>query len=121
MPSELDRKYDAVLAEVTGEGGRIQIGRDARGPGDRHQPAADPADACSTPSARSTAPTEAVVAGDERLTFAELNAHATALARALAGGWSVAKGDRVAHRDAQLPGLDRRLHGGAEGGRRSPP
>ena len=28
MPSMLDRKYDAVLDKVIGEGGRIQIGRD---------------------------------------------------------------------------------------------
>ncbi|HWT13633.1 MAG TPA: class I adenylate-forming enzyme family protein, partial [Allosphingosinicella sp.] len=40
--------------------------------------------------------TEAVVAGDERLTFGDLNARATRLARLLAGSWNVAKGDRVA-------------------------
>ena len=32
MPSALDRKFDAVLQKVIGEGGRIQIGRDRRGP-----------------------------------------------------------------------------------------
>ena len=31
MPSVLDRKFDAVLQKVIGEGGRIQIGRDAEG------------------------------------------------------------------------------------------
>ena len=31
MPSELDRKFDAVLAEVTGPGGRLVIGRDEQG------------------------------------------------------------------------------------------
>ena len=31
MPTELDRKYDAVLAEQTGETGRFRIERDASG------------------------------------------------------------------------------------------
>ena len=37
-----------------------------------------------------------MIAGEERLTFAELNEQATRLARVLAGSWNVAKGDRVA-------------------------
>ena len=94
MPSVLDRKYDAVLARVIGEGGRIQIGRDAEGRAIvTNLPPTLPMlfDAfCAL-----NAPTEAVVAGDERLTFAELNTHATRLARALAGA-GIARGDRVA-------------------------
>ncbi len=39
---------------------------------------------------------EAVIAGEERLTFAELDARSTGLARVLAGSWGVSKGDRVA-------------------------
>ena len=31
MPSELDRKFDAVLAQVTGPGGRIQLAEDEEG------------------------------------------------------------------------------------------
>src|SRR5438132_7996778 len=93
--SELDRKYDAVLAEKIGEGGPFRIERDALGrafvgnfPG-------------TLPSFFQTfcalnAATEAVVAGDERLTFAELDARSTQLARVLAGSWGVRKGDRVA-------------------------
>ena len=38
MPSDLDRRFDAMLARVTGPGGRLVIERDRRqskiGPGD---------------------------------------------------------------------------------------
>ncbi|HYG47887.1 MAG TPA: class I adenylate-forming enzyme family protein [Allosphingosinicella sp.] len=95
MPSELDRKFDAVLAQVTAPGGRIQIAEDAEG---RKIVANLPPTLpgmfdlfCMLHGA-----TTAVIADGERLTFAELNEHATRLARALAGGWGVGKGDRVA-------------------------
>ncbi|MGZ8311478.1 MAG: class I adenylate-forming enzyme family protein [Allosphingosinicella sp.] len=94
MPSTLDRKYDAVLGKVTGEGGRVLIGRDDEGRAIvTNLPPTLPIlfDAfCMLHGA-----TEAVVAGNERLTFAILNEQATRLARALAGA-GVAKGDRVA-------------------------
>ncbi|WP_114954081.1 class I adenylate-forming enzyme family protein [Sphingosinicella terrae] len=94
MPSMLDRKYDAVLAKVIGEGGRVQIGRDPDGRAIvANFPPALPAlfdIFCALNGAA-----EGVVAGDERLTFAELNQHATRLARALAGS-GIAKGDRIA-------------------------
>ena len=95
MPSELDLKYDAVLAAVTGPGGRIVLARDARGNAIvGNFPATLPTffDAFCTLNGQ----VEAVVAGDERLTFADLNAHATRLAQALVSGWGVQKGDRVA-------------------------
>ena len=95
MPSALDRTYDAVLAKVLGEGGPIQIGRDAEGRAIvANLPPTLPMlfDAFSMLHGA----TDAVIAGDERLTFADLNARATKLARLLAGGWNVAKGDRVA-------------------------
>ena len=94
MPSELDRKYDAVLAEKIGAGGPFVIERDALG-------------RAIVGNLPGTLPglfqafcalhgeTEAVVAGEERLSFAELDARATRLARVLAGSWHVAKGDRV--------------------------
>ena len=94
MPSELDRKYDEVLAAKIGDGGPFTIERDGLGrafvgnfPG-------------TLPLFFETfctlnAATEAVISGDERLTFAELDAHSTKLARVLAGGWQVRKGDRV--------------------------
>ncbi len=95
MPSELDRRYDAVLSAVLGEGGRVQIDHDEEG---RAVVANFPPTLpiffdvfCALNGA-----TEAVVADGERLTFAELNAQANRLARVLAGGWKIAKGDRVA-------------------------
>jgi acyl-CoA synthetase (AMP-forming)/AMP-acid ligase II len=95
MPSELDRKFDAVLAQVTAPGGRIQIAEDAEGRKIiANLPPTLPGmfDAfCMLHGA-----TVAVIAEGERLTFAELNEQATRLARALAGGWGVGKGDRVA-------------------------
>jgi long-chain acyl-CoA synthetase len=95
MPSELDRKYDAMLAEVTGPHGRIQIGRDADGRAMvTNLPPTLPAmfDVfCILHGA-----TEAVVADGERLTFAQLDEQATRAAKALVGGWGVRKGDRVA-------------------------
>jgi len=94
MPSELDRKYDAVLSMVTGEGGKIQLGRDELGR----------AIVTNLPPTLGLmfdvfctlhAQTEAVVCGDERLSFADLHGHATRLAKALVAG-GIAKGDRVA-------------------------
>lgn len=94
MPSALDRQYDAVLEKVIGEGGRIQLGHDDRGRAIvTNLPPTLPMlfDAfCALNGA-----TEAVVADGERLTFAQLNDHATRLAGALAGA-GIAKGDRVA-------------------------
>jgi acyl-CoA synthetase (AMP-forming)/AMP-acid ligase II len=95
MASELDRKVDAALAAITGPGGRIGIGRDGEGRAIvTNLPPTLPSmfDAfCMLHGA-----TEGVVANGERLTFARLNEEATRLARALAGGWGVRKGDRVA-------------------------
>ncbi len=61
-----------MLAAVTGPGGRLVIGHDEQGRAIvTNFPATLPT--CSAPSARSTPTVEAVVAGDERLTFAELD------------------------------------------------
>jgi acyl-CoA synthetase (AMP-forming)/AMP-acid ligase II len=95
MPSLLDRKFDAVLAVVTGPGGKIQIGHDEAGRAIvTNLPATLPIffDAfCMLHGA-----TEAVVADGERLTFADLHRHATAAAKALVSGYGISKGDRVA-------------------------
>ncbi|HYD36156.1 MAG TPA: AMP-binding protein, partial [Allosphingosinicella sp.] len=95
MPSELDRKFDAVLAQVTGPGGRIQLAEDAAG---RTIVANLPPTLPGMFDAFCAlhAGTIAVIADGERLTFGQLNEAATRLARALAGGWGVGKGDRVA-------------------------
>ena len=74
MPaSELDRKFDAVLAAVTGPGGQIVIDQDAEGRDIvANFPATLPAffeTFCSLNGA-----VEAVVSGPERLTFATLDA-----------------------------------------------
>ena len=94
MTSALDRTFDAVQAAVLGEGGKIQIGKDEAG---RvvvtNLPPTLPIffDAfCMLHGA-----TEAVIAGDERLTYADLHAHAVRLAKALVGA-GIGKGDRVA-------------------------
>ena len=95
MPSALDRLYDEVLAEVIGPEGRIRIGRDDSGRAIvTNLPATLPLlfDAFSILHGA----VEAVVAGEERIRFADLDTGATELAHALAGGWGVAKGDRVA-------------------------
>jgi len=95
VPSELDRKFDEVLAEKTGAGGSFIIERDPLGrafignfPGTL--PGFFQA-FCMLNGA-----VEGVIAGEERLTFGELDARSTKLARVIAGSWSIAKGDRVA-------------------------
>ena len=95
MPaSALDRKYDAVLAAVTRPGGRIVVDRDENG---RAIVANFPATLplffktfCELNGA-----VEAVVAGAERLTFADLDRISDRLAHGLVAR-GIVKGDRVA-------------------------
>ena len=120
MPSELDRNYDEVLAEVTGPGGRLAIGQDEQGRAIvTNLPATLPAffDAfCALHAAN-----EAVVAGEERLTFAELDRISeTAGARAgRARASPRATGSRIAMRNC--PAWIVGYMAIAQGGRRSPP
>src|SRR5947209_19007795 len=95
MPSALDRQYDAELANVTGPGGPVQLGRDAEG---RVIVANFPPTlpAMFDVFCALNGPAEGVVADGERLTFAALDAQATRAAKALVGGFGIAKGDRVA-------------------------
>ena len=91
--SELDRKYDAVMAAVTGPGGRVILDKDGQG---RTIVANFPA---TLPLFFKTfcalyGPTEAVIAGDERLTFAELDSLSDQMARGLVAR-GIGKGDRV--------------------------
>ncbi|GAA4748913.1 class I adenylate-forming enzyme family protein [Sphingomonas daechungensis] len=93
MPSELDLKFDDMLARVVGPGGRLIIGEDQKG---RSIVTNFPA---TLPSFFRTfcalnAQVEAIVAGDERLTFADLDQWSEQLAHALASR-GIAKGDRV--------------------------
>ena len=94
MPSELDRKFDAVLAAVTGPGGRVIIDHDGDG---RAIVSNFPA---TLPLFFKTfcmlyGSVEAVIAGDERLTFARLDEISDRVARSLVAR-GIAKGDRVA-------------------------
>ena len=93
MPSELDRRYDDELAKVTGPGGRLVIGRDDLGRAIVENLPATLPSFFRTFSALN-APNEAVVAGDERLTFADLERISEQLAHALVTR-GVRKGDRV--------------------------
>ena len=120
MPSALDRKYDAVLAAVTGESGRVQIGRDAQGRAIvTNLPATLPVlfDAFCDAERRGRG-------GGRRRGAADLRRAPRAgdAARAGAGRQLERRQGRPRrHRDAQLPGLDRRLYGGAQGGRHRHP
>src|SRR5437870_10419610 len=94
MPSELDRRYDEALAAVTGVGGTLAIGEDERGQAIvTNFPDTLPGlfrAFCALHSDN-----EAIVAGDERLSFAELDAISECAAHGLAA-LGVRPGDRVA-------------------------
>ena len=94
MPSELDRKFDETLAQVIGPGGRLVIGEDAQGRAIVDNfPATIPGlfrTFCAVNGAA-----EAVVAGEERLTFADLDRVSERVAMGLAAR-GIVKGDRVA-------------------------
>jgi acyl-CoA synthetase (AMP-forming)/AMP-acid ligase II len=94
MPSELDRRFDEELAKVIGPGGRLVIGRDALGRAivDNFPP--------TLPSFFRTfcalnANNEALVAGDERFTFADLDRISDRVAAGLVAR-GIRKGERVA-------------------------
>ena len=93
MPSELDLKYDDMLARVIGPGGRLIIGQDEQG---RAIVTNFPA---TLPSFFRTfcalnAQAEAIVAGAERLSFADVDRWSEQLAHALVSR-GIRKGDRV--------------------------
>ena len=94
MPSELDRRFDAVLAQVIGPGGRLVIERDSEGRaivGNFPPTVPGLFRAFSELYADGR---DALVAGDERLSFPDLDRISEQLALALAGR-GIAKGDRV--------------------------
>ena len=94
MPSKLDQQYEAVLGVLTGEGGMLQLAQDDEG---RHFVSNFPPtlpmffDAFAMMNADKLA----VISGDERLTFPELNTLSTRLAKALVAR-GTQKGDRIA-------------------------
>ncbi|NUR45715.1 MAG: acyl--CoA ligase, partial [Sphingomonas sp.] len=94
MPSELDLRFDRMLDQVIGPGGRIIVDKDADG---RAIVANFPATLpvffrtfCALNGG-----SEAIVAGDERVTFADLDRWSEQLAAALVSR-GIGKGDRVA-------------------------
>ena len=93
MPSDLDRRFDEMLGRVTGPGGRLVLAHDDQ---DRVIVANFPATVpellrifCALYGDR-----EAVVAGKERLSFADLDRWSERLAQGLAAR-GIGKGDRV--------------------------
>ncbi|HKX91622.1 MAG TPA: class I adenylate-forming enzyme family protein [Sphingomicrobium sp.] len=94
MVSDLDRHYDEVLARETGPGGRLVIAADDQ---DRPIVANFPATlpALFRAFCELNGAAEALVSGDERLTFAELERISECVAHGLVAR-GIAKGDRVA-------------------------
>ena len=94
MQTELDRRYDEELARVTGPGGRLAIGRDELGRAIvTNFPASLPAffrTFCAL-----NRDNEALVMGDERLTFADLDRISEQVAQGLVTR-GIVKGHRVA-------------------------
>ena len=97
MPSELDRKMDAGIARLTATGGPLAVATIERG--GRALPmitAAPPAlSHYFAHFCAEHAQATFLVAGDERLTFAQVHAEARKVAAALVDGFGVARGDRI--------------------------
>ena len=94
MQSELDREFDATLAAVIGPGGRVVIDRDAHGQAIAGNfPVTLPSFFATFCALNGAA--DAVIAGNERLNFADLHRLSDAVARGLVER-GIAKGDRVA-------------------------
>jgi len=93
VATDLDRKYDEVLEALIAPGGPLVIGHDDQGRAIvDNLPATIPA--LLRTFSELNADAEALVAGDERFTFADLDRISERLAHALAGR-GVKKGDRV--------------------------
>ncbi|WP_185206644.1 class I adenylate-forming enzyme family protein [Sphingomonas sp. NBWT7] len=97
MKTELDHKMDAVMAAMTAEGGPLALGSIARFGRELPIIAGAPPTlpAYFDHYCQQHAGTEFLVAGDERLTYADVHERARAVAAALASGFGVGKGDRV--------------------------
>ncbi len=97
MRTELDRRMDATMAALTGEGGQLTLGSATRFGVEM------PTIAVAPPSlppyfahyCAEHADATFLVSGDERLTFAEVYAVASAVARALVAAHGVKPGDRI--------------------------
>jgi acyl-CoA synthetase (AMP-forming)/AMP-acid ligase II len=94
MPNELDRQYDRILADVAGPAGRLVIGSDEQGRAIVTNFPATLPEFFRTFCALN-AEHEAVVAGEERLSFADVDRISERVAHGLVAR-GIAKGDRVA-------------------------
>ena len=97
MPTELDRRMDAGIAGLTAQGGPLavtMVERDGRSlPMIATAPPSLPyyfAHYCAEHADKTF-----LVAGDERLTFAEVHAQARKVAAALVDGFGIGRGDRI--------------------------
>ncbi len=97
MKSELDLKMDATMAALTGESGPLALGSTERFGRTLPMIAGAPPTlpAYFAHYSQQHAATEFLIAGDERLTYADVYARAQKVAAALVSGHGVAKGDRV--------------------------
>ena len=97
MRTELDERMDGMVAALTGEGAMLALGSfERRGvtmPTIAGAPPTLPAYFAHFGAQHGAA--EFLVSGDERLSYGEVVAKAGEVARALAGGFGVQKGDRV--------------------------
>jgi long-chain acyl-CoA synthetase len=93
MPTTLDRRFDEMLAKVMGPGGRLVVEQDAKGQAIVANFPATLPDFFRIFCALN-AGVEAIVAGDEGLTFADLERWSNELAPALVRS-GIRKGDRV--------------------------
>jgi acyl-CoA synthetase (AMP-forming)/AMP-acid ligase II len=93
VPTELDLQYDRILAELTAPGGRLVIGHDEQGRAIVSNFPATLPELFKTFCALN-ATNEAIVAGEERFTFADIDELSDRLAWGLMAR-GVAKGDRV--------------------------
>lgn len=97
MASALDLRMEATMAALVGAGGPLPL-TDVEHEGRRYPAIATAPPALSYYFAHFSAEhadKTFLVAGNERLTFAEVHAEALAVARALVDGFGIAKGDRV--------------------------
>ena len=97
MPSKLDQQMDAVFAALGAPGGQMAVGTLARGSTELPIIAVAPpalsqyfAHFCALHADRTY-----LVWGEERLSFGEVHAQASAVARDLIAGHGIARGDRV--------------------------
>jgi long-chain acyl-CoA synthetase len=95
LVSEIDRRFTASMEELTGPGGPLAVARDAQGNVYAPAPPGTLGGFFGYFCAQH-GEAEAIIADDERLSFAAMQRLSEQLAEALAGGHGIKRGDRVA-------------------------